>query len=306
MVFTLNRAKGSKPGLKQSQTPLWKVEHIVGDDFVTVVLDIPLRVETNPVEKDILTLLERMLQKAGIISYVITSAIRDFPDEKEVKRGATNYYIEHDSKWFDEIIKPARAKGMKAEVIITYGAALYQMTKTGTDFNVEDLIYPHFENYVYLGHGWIGDYDSFVFPQFSIMNVFCPVCMLNPMATPKIEVGGWRMNFMISVFKKIAAHQYEYPDDLTDAELKEIGADYDTNKEQAIKETEAFLKSHFNSDVCAFDLETSGFDQWACKIRCLTMAFDSKTGYYLEWKIFAENTYLIDLLSEMMLSCNIE
>lgn len=303
MAFTLNRAKGSKPGLKQSQTPLWKVEHIVGDDFVTVVLDIPLRVETNPVEKDILTLLERMLQKAGIISYVITSAIRDFPDEKEVKRGATNYYIEHDSKWFDEIIKPARAKGMKAEVIIAYGAALYQMTKTGTDFNVEDLIYPHFENYVYLGHGWIGDYDSFVFPQFSIMNVFCPVCMLNPMATPKIEVGGWRMNFMISVFKKIAAHQYEYPDDLTDAELKEIGTDYDTNKEQAIKETEAFLKSHFNSDVCAFDLETSGFDQWSCKIRCLTMAFDSKTGYYLEWKIFAENPYLIDLLSEMMLSC---
>lgn len=291
MAFSLN-----KKAKQVSKTELFRVEHIVGNEFVTVVLDLPLRVETNPVEKEILVYLEKMLQKSGITSYVITAALRDYPSEKELK-GLTAFYTSHDSGWFDEIIKPARAKGMIADVVIPFGAALYQITKTGTDFTVEDLIYPAFENYVYIGHGWIGDYDCFLFPQYSIMDIFCP-------GTPsKVELSGWKMNFMISVFRKIAAHKYQLPDDMSTPDLKEIGANYDTDKAAGKKEVEDFLKAHFNEEICAFDLETSGFNQWKCKIRCITMAFDSATGYYIEWKIFAENPELIDLLSEMMLTC---
>lgn len=291
MAFSLN-----KKAKQVSKTELFKVEHIVGNEFVTVVLDLPLRVETNPVEKEILVYLEKMLQKSGITSYVITAALRDYPSEKELK-GLTAFYTSHDSGWFDEIIKPARAKGMIADVVIPFGAALYQITKTGTDFTVEDLIYPAFENYVYIGHGWIGDYDCFLFPQYSIMDIFCP-------GTPsKVELSGWKMNFMISVFRKIAAHKYQLPDDMSTPDLKEVGANYDTDKVAGKKEVEDFLKAHFNEEICAFDLETSGFNQWKCKIRCITMAFDSATGYYIEWKIFAENPELIDLLSEMMLTC---
>ena len=291
MAFSLN-----KKAKQVSKTELFKVEHIVGNEFVTVVLDLPLRVETNPVEKEILVYLEKMLQKSGITSYVITAALRDYPSEKELK-GLTAFYTSHDSGWFDEIIKPARAKGMVADVVIPFGAALYQITKTGTDFTVEDLIYPAFENYVYIGHGWIGDYDCFLFPQYSILDIFCP-------GTPsKVELSGWKMNFMISVFRKIAAHKYQLPDDMSTPDLKEIGANYDTDKAAGKKEVEDFLKAHFNEEICAFDLETSGFNQWKCKIRCITMAFDSATGYYIEWKIFAENPELIDLLSEMMLTC---
>lgn len=291
MAFSLN-----KKAKQVSKTELFKVEHIIGNEFVTVVLDLPLRVETNPVEKEILVYLEKMLQKSGITSYVITAALRDYPSEKELK-GLTAFYTSHDSGWFDEIIKPARAKGMIADVVIPFGATLYQITKTGTDFTVEDLIYPAFENYVYIGHGWIGDYDCFLFPQYSIMDIFCP-------GTPsKVELSGWKMNFMISVFRKIAAHKYQLPDDMSTPDLKEIGANYDTDKAAGKKEVEDFLKAHFNEEICAFDLETSGFNQWKCKIRCITMAFDSATGYYIEWKIFAENPELIDLLSEMMLTC---
>lgn len=291
MAFSLN-----KKAKQVSKTELFKVEHIVGNEFVTVVLDLPLRVGTNPVEKEILVYLEKMLQKSGITSYIITAALRDYPSEKELK-GLTAFYTSHDSGWFDEIIKPARAKGMIADVVIPFGPALYQITKTGTDFTVEDLIYPAFENYVYIGHGWIGDYDCFLFPQYSIMDIFCP-------GTPsKVELSGWKMNFMISVFRKIAAHKYQLPDDMSTPDLKEIGANYDTDKVAGKKEVEDFLKAHFNEEICAFDLETSGFNQWKCKIRCITMAFDSVTGYYIEWKIFAENPELIDLLSEMMLTC---
>lgn len=300
MAFSLNKKKTST-NITHTK-PLWKKEHILGNEFVTLLLDLPLRSETNPLERDILTLLERFLQKAGITSYVITSALRNIPDEKEVKKAKTDYYVKNDSGWFDEIIKPAREKGLTADVVIAFGPALYQITKTGTDFTAEDLIYPFFENYVYIGHGWIGDYDMFVFPQFTIDDIFCPGWYI-PNSSKRLEMGGWKMNFLIRVLQKIAAHQYELPDDISTPKLVEIGSTYDQDKEQGVKEVEDFLNNHFNSDICAFDLETSGFNQWKEKIRCITLAFDTHTGYYIEWKIFQENRHLIDLLSKMMLSC---
>lgn len=293
MAFSLNK----KSNTNNYQEPLWKVEHISGNEFVTVLLDVPLRIETSQVEKEILIYLEKILQKAGINSYVITSALRTYPTEKELKIKKSEFYVNNDSHWFEEIVKPAREKGITANVVIPFGSALYQITKTGTDFTVEDLIYPAFENYVYIGHGWIGDYDCFLFPQFPILDIFCPG------TTNKVELQSWKMNFMITVFRKIAAKQYQFPDDMTDPKLVEIGASYETDKQKAIQEIKDFLNSHFNSDICAFDLETSGFNQWKDKIRCITLAFDPATGYYIEWKPFAENKDLVDLLSQMMLSC---
>ena len=295
MAFSLNKKSSAKGAA--STLPLWQVNHVAGDDFVTIVLDEPLAVEQNPIDKEILIYLEKMLQKAGINSYVITAALRRKPTEKELKAKKSDFYVNNDSGWFQEIILPARARGMKAEVVVPFGSALYQITKTGIDFTVEDLIYPAFENYVYIGHGWIGDYDSFLFPQFPIYEIFCPG------TKSKVELQSWKMNFMISVFRKIAAKQYQYPDDMSDPELIEIGAIYDTDPQIGVQEVESFLTNHFNSEICAFDLETSGFDAWKCKIRCITLAFDSKAGYYIEWKIFKENPQLVDLLSDMLLSC---
>jgi len=293
MAFSLNK----KTIASKVTEELWKVEHITTNEVVTLVLDEPLAVTQNKIDKDILLYLEKMLQKAGINSYVITSALRKKPTEKDLKTKKSEFYINNDSGWFQEIVLPARKKGMTADVVIPFGAALYQITKSGTDFTVEDLIYPAFENYVYIGHGWIGDYDCFLFPQFPIYEIFCPG------TRNAIEMQGWKMNFMVTVLRKIAAHQYQLPDDMSTPDLVEIGATYDTNKEEAVKETEEFLRKHFNSEICAFDLETSGFDPWKCKIRCITLAFDPQTGYYIEWKIFKENPHLIDLLSKMMLSC---
>lgn len=294
MAFSLNRKTAKTETATAS--PLWRVDHINGNEFVTFLLEEPLCIEQNEVDREILMYLEKMIQKAGINSYIITSALRNKPTEKDLKSKKTDFYINKDSGWFEEIIKPARAKGMTADVVVPFGAALYQITKTGTDFTVEDLIYPAFENYVYIGHGWIGDYDIFLFPQFPVYDVFCPG------TRAKVELQGWKMNFMVTILRKIATRQYQLPDNMTTPELKEIGANYDTQKEQAIQEVKDFLTAHMNSDVCAFDLETSGFDPWKCKIRCITLAFDESTGYYLEWKIFAENKELLDLLSEMMLS----
>ena len=294
MAFSLNK----KANQAVSSESVWRVDHIVGNEFVTVVLDLPIR-EMSSLDKEILKYLESILSKAGIASYVITSALSKYPNEKDLKKGLTDYYISHNSGWFEQIVKPAREKGMTADVIVAFGPALYQITKTATDFTVDDLIYPAFENYIYVGHGYVGDYDAFVFPQYPVQEVFVPGLQDG---VEQVELGCWKMNFMVSVFKKIAAHKYQLPDDMGPVELREIGENYDTDKEGAVKETEEFLKAHFNEDVCAFDLETSGFNAWKCKIRCITLSFDGNVGYYLEWKIFKENPYLIDLLSEMMLT----
>lgn len=278
------------------KTPLWRINHIIGNEFITILLEEPLS-EKNRVDQEIQMYLEKMLQKAGICSYVITSALRRKPASDEIKGNKTNYFIKNDSGWFEEIIKPAREQGQTADVIVPFGAALYQITKTGSDFNVMDLIYPGLENYVYVGNGWIGDYDCFLFPQFNLYDIFCPG------SRDTVELQSWKMNFMITVFGKIANREYQLPEDLSRPELKEIGECYTEDKEKAIQEVKDFLNEHKDSEVCAFDLETSGFNQWKDKIRCITLAFDTKTGYYLEWKIFAENKELLDLLSQTMLSC---
>lgn len=295
MAFSLNK----KENQMTHKTPLWKVEHIIGKEFVTILLDKPLRPDA-PTDQEILKYLQKILTKAGILSYVLTSAIREFETDEVIKKvGKTEYYVKNDSGWFTEIIKPAREKGITADVVVAFGPALYQITKTAEDFTVEDLIYPLFENYVYIGHGYVGDYDMFVFPQFPITEVFIPGAIDG---VQKVELGCWKMNFMISVFSKIANKQYQLPDDTSPITLTEIGETYDANKTQAIEEVERFLRSHFNEEYCAFDLETSGFDPWKDKIRCITLSFDGNEGFYLEWKIFKENPYLIDLLSNMMKS----
>ena len=299
MAFSLNR----KSNTSSTKDPLWKVEHIIGNEFVTVVLDKPLKKESDT-DQEILSYLQKILVKAGIISYVITSAIRTFATEEEIKKaGKTDFYVNNDSGWFKEIIKPAREKGMTADVVVAFGPALYQITKTAEDFTVDDLIYPAFENYVYIGHGWIGDYDMFVFPLHPLYEVFMPGLMDG---LQKVELGCWKMNFMISVFQKIAKKKYQLPDDMSEVELIEVGAEFDfeQTKAKAVKEVEDFLRAHFNEELCAFDLETSGFYQWRDKIRCITLSFDGVKGYYIEWKIFKENPYLIDLLSNMMKSCD--
>lgn len=291
MAFSLTKSTGSK---KAVTTDVWKFEHIVGNSFVTFVLDNPIRPASED-DRQILLYLQKIIEKAGIYSYVITTAIPETPTEKEIKKegGLMKYYTKHDSNWFNAIIKPAREKGMTAEVIVPFGPVLYQIIKTATDFTVEDLIFPFLENYFYLGHGYVGDYDSFIFPQFSIDQIFRPGKSENK---PQIELGAWRMNFMVSVLRKIAKCEYAYPENMNHPELKEIAGYENVRK---------FLLDHFHSEICAFDLETSGFDFIDDIIRCITLAFDEDTGYYIEWKEFTDHPDLVQLLSEMLLSCKV-
>lgn len=283
---SLNRTKAASIA-----AGIWKIEHIVGSEFVTVVLDRPL-LELNPNDQKILSSLKAILARGNIYSYVITSAINKKPTTKtEIKEleslGLTKYYTKYDNGWFDDIVVPARAKGIKADVIVATGPTFYQIIKTGTDLTVEDLIYPYLKNYVYVGSGYCGKYDSFIFPLYSLDEMFYPG------KTSEVEPGCWKMTFMLNIFEKIGAHAYTLPTNMSLPQLVEVTEEH----------VDSFLESRMNSDEVAFDLETSGFDFINDKIRCITMAFDETTGYYMEWGLFANNPERLKKLETVLLSC---
>jgi len=50
-----------------------------------------------------------------------------------------------------------------------------------------------------------------------------------------------------------------------------------------IEDPNEFLLANMDSKKVAWDIETSGFNFQKDKIICITMSFDGKTGYYLDW-----------------------
>jgi len=65
-----------------------------------------------------------------------------------------------------------------------------------------------------------------------------------------------------------------------------------------VEDTTAFLKEHIGKkEAVAWDLETSGFNFQRDRIICITMSFDGRTGYYLDWNSIDKellNEFFID------------
>lgn len=293
MSFSLNKSKK-----KEVTENFWKFEHILGKEFTVVVLDCLIR-ESIEKEKNILNYLCKLLEKSGINSYVIVSAITKLDPVELKKLGLTGYYIKYDSDWYENVVIPYREKGYIAENTIAFGATFYQIIKSGTDLTAMDMYYPYLENYIYLGHGFENDLgmfdhikvkDMFIWPQFSIEDIFIPG---NSLGSSQIELGSWKMNFMVSVFKKIHNHEYRLPLNMKPCYLHEVSG-YENLKN--------FFTSHMNCESVAFDTETSGFDFMKDYIRCIQLAFDEENGYYIEWSELKDNPDLIKLLSDMLLS----
>lgn len=56
-------------------------------------------------------------------------------------------------------------------------------------------------------------------------------------------------------------------------------------KVEVVEEPNEFLKQYIGKPMkVAWDLETDGLLWYRCKVVCLTMSFDGRTGYYLPWE----------------------
>lgn len=55
-------------------------------------------------------------------------------------------------------------------------------------------------------------------------------------------------------------------------------------KVEIVKDPNEFLKQYIGKEMkVAWDLETDGLLYYKCRVICLTLSFDGKTGYYLPW-----------------------
>lgn len=308
MPLVLNKKTSTSKTIEESK--IWKIEHIQGNSFVVILLDEILNPQHNQTDAEILRYLEGIIANTGIQSYVITSAISvKTPNPmsksdaaKEAKSlGKLGFYNKYDTHWYEEIVTPYRAKGLTVDTVVAFGPAFYQCLQSSEDISIYDLFFPYLRNYVYQGHGFQGDLgmfnhqkvkDMFIFPMFTTHEIFIPSSQDN-WASTKVELGAWRLRYMVTILRKIALKDYRLPDNMEPCVLVDLDS-----KEKILE----FLDKHMGEEDLAIDTETSGLDFTTDFIRCVQVAFDEVTGYYMEWKDVSD-PQVFPKFVEFLLSC---
>lgn len=291
--FSLNR-KVVSTSSSEKKDDFWCIEHIQGKEFTVILLD-GLPSKFIPSDVTIVQYLQNIVNNAGITSYVITSSLKikrpqvldsktDPQLEKERKSlGLVGYYNKYDSGWYEKIVLPYREKGFTVNTVVAFGSSFYQILGSSEDISIYDLYFPFLRNYVYQGHGFEGDMgmfshqkvkDMFVFPMFTLDDIFIPSKADN-LGSTKVELGCWKLRYLVIILRKIAMKDYKLPENMNPCKLVDVAG-----KEEIIK----FCDSHNNEAELAIDTETSGLNYLDCFIRCVQVAFDEDTGYFMEWK----------------------
>jgi len=168
-------------------------------------------------------------------------------EEKDTKSGLFSFLLEHATDLSKYI--PANSK------VVTLGRGLYPITMD-TDVN-----YTGFLDYVWnKTEFYAPNLKSYVFPA-------APIFAL-------VEGNKPKNNYELHHFKHQLNHAENY-----EAVPKRIPV----AKKIVIDNPSKFFKEFDHYDLLSWDTETEGFDCMRDKIICLTIAFDSKTGYYMDW-----------------------
>lgn len=161
-----------------------------------------------------------------------------------VKTKVTDFYIENSTN-LEEIIP----KGSK---IISLGRAIYSITKSN-DLQESDFI----DTITHKNHFYSPDLESYIFPTYEMYRWF------------------GKDNFEI----KWCITQ------ITDClEFKPRRAGRRENIRHDVVHTSKFFKDFANEKIMSIDTETDGLDWRTNNIGCVTMAFNSREGYFLRWK----------------------
>lgn len=169
---------------------------------------------------------------------------------KDTEASITKFTMDH-SIDFSEYI-PAKSK------IITLGRALYSITKdTSVQVSAfQDIVWNDTKFFDPKTKSWI-------FPTAWLMSIY------------SFSDESLISSYDLYHFK----HQIKYA-----ASFKPPAIRVPKLQVELVEDPNTFLQEHLDKKVVAWDLETSGFDCTRDKVRCVTMSFDGKTGYYLRWK----------------------
>jgi len=195
-------------------------------------------------------ILRKLLSKYASIEEVSILYTYDIEaDKKEVEKSITKVVIEHAIDFSKHI--PPRSK------IVTLGRALYSITKD-TSIQV-----PAFHDTVWNDTKF---YDpntkSWVFPVAWLFGIY-----------------DFKEEHLIDTYDLYHfKHQVKYVSEFISPSIRIPGI-----TTEIIENPNEFLKEHWDEKIVSWDLETGGFDSQRDGIRCITMSFDGRAGYYLRW-----------------------
>lgn len=196
-------------------------------------------------------LLRKLLKKYASIEEVTILYTYDIKASvKDTEKSITKFVIDHAIDFSKYI--PPKSK------IITLGKALYSITKdTAVQVSAfHDVVWNDTKFYDPTTKSWVFP-TAWLFSLYS----FQEEKLIN--------------SYDIFHFK----HQIKYASSFEVPALR-----IPELKVEIVDDPNQFLKDHWKEKEVAWDLETGGFDCSRDVVRCVTMSFDGKTGYYLRWK----------------------
>lgn len=170
--------------------------------------------------------------------------------EPDLKKGIKNHVIKYGTKFKDYI--PPQSK------ILSVGRGLFSITEE-TSLNVQGFYALGFVEQKF----YYPEVKSWVFPV-DHLTAFYSLEQRRP-------YDKWEFFFFKMQVKALL--EYKVPA-LRTPLLKRI----------VVEDPNQFLRDHMNEERLAWDLETTGLSFFKDDIICMTMSFDGRTGYYLDWK----------------------
>lgn len=231
------------------------------------------------------------IDRAGYRSYFITSATNGVYIDANVK-SKTEYMESNKSSWTRLI----NYDGKHVSAIMAFGSSLYQINK-GTDLMVDEFYDTQMmKPYYYIGHGFIGNYDTFIFPVDGHEKLYPVEYKKGHKFTPNQSNINWKTRFFYEQIKNMLGEK-DLPKDMRD---------YNIHVCNTSDEIELAICKLMNSEVLAYDTETNSLKWYkeTSHIHCLQFCNDGVNGYYFPANLVYKSEKLKDMLIDMFYSAN--
>ena len=265
---------------KSKQKKIISDDLYILDNFDESENDYYLFLVEGHLDKSLEIRLESDIKKAGFKSYLIVSgtSIKNYHETK-ISGSKTKFLIDNCSTWKRFL----NYKNKHVSGVMLFGDMLY-LVNHGTDIETDAFISPFVKSYYYLGSGFIGNYDTFFFPVYATNVIYS-----RDPKNPANVIYNWTTKFFQKQLERM----------LLDKKLPDMDP-YTITIIKSKEEASELLERYKGSDICSFDLETSGLDSILDSIKCITLAFDTKQGYYIDWDYID-----VKQLSDLFRTCEV-
>lgn len=233
--------------------------------------------EGKPKFKDDLTTLCKDIEANGYKNYIVATATTRPFNRDDISK-ITEYMLSVQSNWKDYIVKD----GQRAKAIMAFGCALYTINHSADIETDAFMDYVFDKTYYYVGTEFLGDIGTFIFPVHSIDNIYYR------RSSAKIPDVIYKTKFFRKQLKLMQGDKI-LPSDMRPYKIHITSNNQDTNSRIKRPTSDETLEKLMNSELLAWDLETSGLDPKTNKIGCLTLCNDGVNGYYVPWSDIQES-----------------